>query len=45
MCAVPQLVSAPLNPIPNAEHFKEEYKKIVYCLWNETLKKLNHSIY
>ena len=22
MCAIPQLVSAPLNPIPIAEHFK-----------------------
>ena len=22
MCAIPQLVSAPLNPLPIAEHFK-----------------------
>ena len=24
MCAIPQLVSAPLNPIPIVEHFRPE---------------------
>ena len=24
MCAIPQLVSAPLNPLPTVEHFSEE---------------------
>ena len=25
MCAIPQLVSAPLNPIPTAEHFRRSH--------------------
>ena len=25
MCAIPQLVSAPLNPIPIAEHFRRSH--------------------
>ena len=25
MCAIPQLVSAPLNPIPTAEHFRKSH--------------------
>ena len=25
MCAIPQLVSAPLNPIPTVEHFKRRH--------------------
>ena len=27
MCAIPQLGSAPLNPIPNAEHFKRRHSQ------------------
>ena len=27
MCAIPQLVSAPLNPIPTVEHFRRSYPK------------------
>ena len=25
MCVIPQLVSAPLNPIPTAEHFRRSH--------------------
>ena len=25
MCAIPQLISAPLNPIPTAEHFRRNH--------------------
>ena len=25
MCAIPQLVSAPLNPIPTVEHFRRSH--------------------
>ena len=25
MCAIPQLVSAPLNPIPSVEHFRRNH--------------------
>ena len=25
MCGIPQLVSAPLNPIPTAEHFRRSH--------------------
>ena len=27
MCAIPQLVSAPLNPIPTAEHFRRSHPR------------------
>ena len=28
MCAIPQLVSAPLNPIPTAEHFRRSHHSV-----------------
>ena len=33
MCAIPQLVSAPLNPIPFAEHFRRSHPQCEhsYC--------------
>ena len=41
MCAIPQLVSAPLNPIPTVEHFRRShpqcehsYGQHIYCLIN-----------
>ena len=34
MCAIPQLVSAPLNPIPIAEHFRRSHPQ---CEYNESL--------
>ena len=27
MCAIPQLVSAPLNPIPTVEHFRRSHRQ------------------
>ena len=31
MCAIPQLVSAPLNPIPIAEHFRRSHPQCKYA--------------
>ena len=39
MCAIPQLVSAPLNPIPIAEHFRRLIK-----LWKEYVLYLSHRL-
>ena len=30
MCAIPQLVSAPLNPIPTVEHFRRSHPQCVH---------------
>ena len=49
MCAIPQLVSAPLNPIPTAEHFRRihpqcehSYGQHKYEL-NKHVKQINHA--
>ena len=36
MCAIPQLVSAPLNPTPTVEHFGRSYSQ---CNYNRTKDK------
>ena len=33
MCAILQLVSAPLNPIPIAEHFRRSHPQCEQCVW------------
>ena len=35
MCAIPQLVSAPLNPIPTVEHFRRSRHIHIYE-WDNT---------
>ena len=46
MCAIPQLVSAPLNPIPIAEHFRRSHPQceLMSNLTRFVLKLMHQSI-
>ena len=37
MCAIPQLASAPLNPIPIAEHFRRSHPQCEHSYWQDIL--------
>ena len=41
MRAIPQLVSAPLNPIPIAEHFGGSQPQCKHSYWQDMLLKKN----
>ena len=38
MCAIPQLASAPLNPIPTAEHFRRSHPQCEHSYGQSKIK-------
>ena len=43
MCAIPQLVSAPLNPIPIAEHFRRSHPQCEHSYGQHTHTDNTHT--